>query len=615
MHEYKVKSISNKGVHKIITLDNNSKSIKVKVHRYSIVGPNDTLLISTKKSDNVYVKTLTGGKLTIQPHFEHHSVIKLGDLKIQTRITEIITTEDMENYSFLEKYHYKSMSNLGDDNEFEATPGGGRKSILLLYLKLPGRWESVGYIELQMPLMMCKPRHILFNNPYNNKQKQIQWEKWDQDAIKNYVNQIVRVARVVTAPEYRGLSLSKILIKAAKEFAVSRWHIKGKSPIFMEISAEMLKYIDFVSSAGFAFVGNTEGNISRVHKDLSYMNRGYNVSSGIMSLQKKYLTKFKEMANELNIDFSKALKNLTKLCSSTNIENALNRLKIQEYYLYKSVLRLPIPYYIMALDEYSEKYLSNHVLPKDSKEIGEGNKETLVIQNMSVSASYSLRTSKYVRAILSGFGLKGDTLNQKIINRLSLKASPGNVVFISGNSGTGKSVLIDILYKKVGSKIKVTNDENNIRQFNISKLSDIESKLPLIEYFSKTYGIEQSLSALNRAGLSEAFVYLKPYYLLSKGQQYRARFAKLILEDSDIWLLDEFCSDLDVLTAKIVATNLTHIVHKYSKIAIVAAANHEHFIDALKPSQIVILSNGRNTRIVSHKDYKYELFSGKQDNK
>jgi hypothetical protein len=50
-------------------------------------------------------------------------------------------------------------------------------------------------------------------------------------------------------------------------------------------------------------------------------------------------------------------------------------------------------------------------------------------------------------------------------------------------------------------------------------------------------------------------------------------------------------------------------VHKYSKIAIIAAANHEHFIDALKPTQIVVLSNRKDSRTVSYKNYKDELFS------
>lgn len=612
MHEYIVKSTNNKDFQKVVTLTGNGKDVKIKLHRFSVVGSEDKLVLSTKISENIYVKSVNGHLFQIQPHFEYQDLLKLGNLNLEVRITELITETDFENYSLLEKYHYKSISNLSDESdEHEITRHGGRKSVLLLYIKLPARWEAVGYIELQMPLMMCKPRHVLFKNPYNNVEKNIKWDRWDQDAIRSYVNQIVRIARVVTSPEFRGLSLSKYLIKAAKEFSITRWHIKGKRPIFLEISAEMLKYIDFVSSAGFSFVGFTEGNVSRIYKDLSYMNRGYNVSSGIMSLQKKYLKNFKDMAKELGLDFNRALKKLAVICNEENVEESLNSLDLSEYYLYKSVLRLPIPYYLMPLDNYSSNYLQQNITPQTILSKSMTKKDALLIKNLNIVASYSLKTTKHVRAILSGFGLKGEKLNQKIISQFSLIASPGNVIFISGVSGTGKSVLLEFLNRKGNKQLNVTFESNNINKFTSSRLEHIDSKLPLIEYFSQSFGIEESLSALSRAGLSEAFVYLKPYYLLSKGQQYRARFAKLILEDSDIWLLDEFCSDLDVLTAKIVSNNLRHLVNRYSKIAIVAAANHEHFIDALKPSQVVVLSNGKNSRITSYKDYKNELFSQK----
>jgi ABC-type ATPase with predicted acetyltransferase domain len=85
----------------------------------------------------------------------------------------------------------------------------------------------------------------------------------------------------------------------------------------------------------------------------------------------------------------------------------------------------------------------------------------------------------------------------------------------------------------------------------------------LIDYFADKWGIDNSISALNQVGLSEAFIYLKPYKFLSRGQQYRARLAEIILVGKPVWLIDEFCSDLDPFTAKIVASNLRKHVIKY----------------------------------------------------
>ena len=144
-----------------------------------------------------------------------------------------------------------------------------------------------------MPLLMVKPRHLLFGLPYKHPERSVSWERWDQDALKRYVNIIVRIARVVTSPEFRGLGLAKHLVEAAKSFGRERWNIKGRRPLFIEISAEMLNYFDFVSSSGLRFVAKTEGNIERISADLISMQRKPKITSGILSLQKKYLTNFR----------------------------------------------------------------------------------------------------------------------------------------------------------------------------------------------------------------------------------------------------------------------------------------------------------------------------------
>src|SRR5258706_5763938 len=114
-------------------------------------------------------------------------------------------------------------------------------------------------------------------------------------------------------------------------------------------------------------------------------------------------------------------------------------------------------------------------------------------------------------------------------------------------------------------------------------MNGIQKDKPIIEYFSELWGIESSISALNLASLSEAFVYLRPYRLLSRGQQYRARLAALSLGSEPVWLMDEFCADLDPFTARIVANNLRKHVIRTSRIDIVAAADKAHYIDALRP--------------------------------
>jgi hypothetical protein len=73
----------------------------------------------------------------------------------------------MRALEFLEQFHYKTNNSLNEKDRSEeqrsATASiGGRRAVLYAAIKMGERWLPAGYIDLQMPLMMCKPRHDLF---------------------------------------------------------------------------------------------------------------------------------------------------------------------------------------------------------------------------------------------------------------------------------------------------------------------------------------------------------------------------------------------------------------------------------------------------------------------
>ena len=158
-----------------------------------------------------------------------------------------------------------------------------------------------------------------------------------------------------------------------------------------------------------------------------------------------------------------------------------------------------------------------------------------------------------------------------------------------------------------GNGLNVSYKDVSGNTYKAAWMKDIQSDRPLIEYFSELWGMESSISALNQAGLSEALVYLRPYRLLSRGQQYRARLAALSLGSEPVWLMDEFCADLDPFTARIVASNLRKQVIRTSRIAFVGAANNAHYIDALRPTQVVYLRHNGRTEVLSYKEYVDEF--------
>ena len=96
--------------------------------------------------------------------------------------------------------------------------------------------------------------------------------------------------------------------------------------------------------------------------------------------------------------------------------------------------------------------------------------------------------------------------------------------------------------------------------------------------------------------------------MLSRGQKYRALLADLVCQEKPVWLLDEFASDLDPLTATIVASKLRSIAKRIGSIVFVAAANNEHFYAALRPNKVIKFDLGLEPRVMTMTEYKNELF-------
>lgn len=604
---YRVDGAEASGVSRRLRISNNNDgaAIHLKAHRFALAGKGDDVEFDPSRLGRAWVSSKEDASDPIQfiPSFEAEDVVCLGQDRIKIYVTEVDTDAALAAYEYLERFHYKTAA-LNED-EAPRTDTGGRRAVLVAFADIDGQRQPAGYVELQMPLLMVKPRHDLFNKGFQHSTRPIQWARWDQHAIKSYVNLIVRVARVVTAPDLRGIGLARVLLNTAKQFARERWHVGGRRPIFMEISAEMLNHVDFVSSAGFRLVGSTEGNAERVLKDLHYMSRGYDVSSGIMSLQKRYVTKLKSLCEKTGREFPDALALLRDVIEGRISANSLSA---SEWYILKSIIRGKIPYHLCALDDAAEKFLKSSLgsvrrprrILQDDGDVGE-----LRVSKLTVRSSFELPKSDTVRTILEAFGLAGDTIRQTILEPFDLTAGPGNIIFVSGASGSGKSMLLRSLDDKTAlPHVEQTFAQRTLPHAGAAWLEPINSTAPLIEYFAAKHGPEKAMAALNIAGLSEAFIYLKPFTLLSRGQRYRAMLAELSLSRANLWLIDEFGADLDPVSARIVAHNLRRLVVRLGKIAMVAAANHGHYLGALHPTKVITLRQGAPAQVSTLREYR-----------
>lgn len=611
---YEVLSSTPKEHHRrIVVRDDRGESSTLQLHRFAQLGKGDRVCLDPSSSRNIFVLSAEGQSelIRVSPVFEQTGEIRVGAQKIPYRISEVATAADLQSLQYLEQFHYKTaaLTDPESDEPATAATSGGRKAILLLQFKVGNGWSAAAYVDIQMPLLMVKPRHELFAASYSHPDRPIAWTNWDQQAMRENVNLIARIARIVVSPEYRGLGLARVLLESSKEFAKKRWHIGGRRPIFLEIMAEMLHYIDFVSSSGFVRVGNTEGNVKRVSRDLLSMKKGYDVNSGIMSLQKKYLTHLQEFCKSQARDFEEVVARLEQVLLQ---DDPSSNLSPEEWLAFRKVIRFPIPYFLCPLDSYSEQYLSQNAAPttRPRRYRFKVNAPPVAVTGIRVSSDLQISQSKPVRLIMDCFGLSAERIQQRIVGPIDLKASAGNIVFISGSSGSGKSLLLRALDPQAPDRTHHLRTERTLaRSYSAGWLKALPSDVCIFEYFAEKYSVSRALTALSQVGLSEATAFIRPFEMLSKGQQYRAMLADLLLRDDEVWLLDEFCADLDPLTARVVAHNFRRHVMSAGRIAIVAAANHGHYLDALRPSRIIALRAGDAPRLVTYKEYRDEFLA------
>jgi ABC-type lipoprotein export system ATPase subunit/GNAT superfamily N-acetyltransferase len=174
------------------------------------------------------------------------------------------------------------------------------------------------------------------------------------------------------------------------------------------------------------------------------------------------------------------------------------------------------------------------------------------------------------KAVAEAFGLGIDEAQKFVLyGNVELKISPTDIAYITGDSGSGKSILLKAIKKDLGQEA-----------IDITKIP-INPEKPIIETVGKT--LNQALELLSKVGLNDAFLFLRKYSELSDGQKYRYRLAKLIETQKQWWIMDEFCSTLDRDTAKIVAYNLQKLARQQRK-AVLAATTHTDLFQDLNPS-------------------------------
>jgi len=605
-----VKSTKTIGHEKHVRFGASSNLPPLILPRFAQVSKDDLLFIKGINNKTIWLNSIDEPKkkIIILPVYTNTKQLRVGSRRLSLCIREIQTRDEHEAYMGLERFHYRTSPSLIEQEEKIDGGQSGRRAVLLASITIGKKEVYVGYIELSMPLMMVAPRHRAFARPFEHSSRPISWAKWDQSSLRKNLNLIVRIARVVTHPTFRGIGLSHLLVNEAEDYARERWHIGTRRPICMEISAEMLNYFDFVSGCGFTYCGHTDGNKARVAKDMRQMARGQKITSGIMTLQNKYYSGLQNYAEYEGCSLEMAIKKIEKMAESEDPESMVDD---EAWLLLRKIFRQPRPYYVKGLDHDTKMYIKGVRVDKDNvqKDYNKKVNPKIIIKNLVVKATIKLPKSRSVKVIKDSFGLEGSEVKQTLLKIDEFRATQGNIYLLAGASGTGKSIFLDVLgHKERGIHENIEISYEHLEVENTAILSEINPEQIVIDYFSNKYGLTDSLKTLAVVGLSEAMPMVKPFWMLSKGQKYRALLADLILSNTGVWLLDEFGAELDSITATILASKVRKMADRMGVIVFVAAANNNHFYQALRPTRVFSFDMGKQPEIKTVTEYKNELF-------
>ncbi len=560
------------------------------VPRFAIAGVDEDVRADGR---GTYIAT-RNGKARLTPAYSRTDTIAFGGRQSRVRVKEMDQEDELRSYLHLSDLHYRGER------------GFGRKAVLVVVAADADLPTVLGYIEITTGFLMNSPRTRVLASPY--REGRISWTGWGADEMSSLTSLIARVSRVVVHPELRGQGLGSILLRHAMRFARAHFHAGGYRPLFLEMTADMAKFVPFAESGGLTFIGFTEGNLHRVAKDMRYLQSRRDLlempvdslkARGIMQAQRSYA------ARSAGLPEGRTLDEVTIAAAQ---EAGLDA---ETYADFHGVIRLPKPTYLAGLTVPASRWVAARVaklgIPDPVRHVPAVTSPItapIEIEHLTVAFDSAVERTGRTTAIQEAFGIKPEAFRSRIITDLSMTIWPGQICLVFGPSGSGKSTLLNIL---AGAALPVTaavaGSVTIPPDASIGRFEDLPSDMPLVETLAPGQAVGAAIHALNRAGLSDAKLYLRRYSELSNGQKYRAMLASLVASDSNVWVADEFLATLDPTTARIVAGNVAEHVRSLGVTLIVGAPHFSYFLRALAPDTVIELRSGWESRVRSGEEF------------
>ena len=153
---------------------------------------------------------------------------------------------------------------------------------------------------------------------------------------------------------------------------------------------------------------------------------------------------------------------------------------------------------------------------------------------------------------------------------LPIEDDDWQIGLIVGPSGSGKT--------SIGKQIWDSGITNLTEGWN--------PNLPIIEDIAPNKSMNEVTSALSAVGLGDVPAWLRPFKVLSNGEQFRAGLARLICDAPNKVIVDEFTSVVDRQIAKIGASAFAKAWRREPNRQIILLSCHYDIIEWLQPDWV-----------------------------
>ena len=196
----------------------------------------------------------------------------------------------------------------------------------------------------------------------------------------------------------------------------------------------------------------------------------------------------------------------------------------------------------------------------------------------TIKLKSSIKNDDYTNYVYEAFDIqnKEETSVKIPINFGECKTFDWNIGVIYGGSGTGKTTLL--------------------KEFGSLTIDEFDEDKPLISNFDWLEPKEATF-LLSAMGLASVPTWLRPFSLLSNGEQYRASLAYKVgkAKEGDMILIDEFTSVVDRDVAKAMSNALQKYIRRTNK-KIILASCHFDIMEWLLPDWTYSPLKGRLER-------------------